>query len=187
MATDYKVRFRSYDQVASLASEMRSRLGLDNFYTFNIVRQLRRLKGEAFGANGRLDIKLFTDRDDKAFVTFDPLILNVHAEIWEEAEDGEPKARFILAHELGHILMHSHYRQEFTEIHELHLKAFPPEEKAESQANWFAAAFLAPDYLANNCSSETELCINFDYPRDFISQKQHLFQTPKHKNSWTLR
>ena len=181
MATDYKVRFRSYDQVAGLASQMRALLGIDNYYTFNIVHQLRKLKDKEFGIRGCLNIELFVDREDKAYVTFDPLVLHVHKDVWEEAEIGEPKARFIVAHELGHILMHGHYRQEFAEIDECHLKSFQPEEKAETQANWFAAAFLAPDYLARNCTSESDLCLSFDYPRDFISQKQHLFQTPKHK------
>jgi Zn-dependent peptidase ImmA (M78 family) len=188
MATDYKVGFRSYDRVADLASQLRVRLGIDNYYTFNIVRQLRKLKEDwKFGIHGCLNIELFVDREDKAYVTFDPLVLHIHKDIWEEAAIGEPKARFILAHELGHILMHRHYRQEFAEIDEFHLKAFQPEEKAETQANWFAAAFLAPDYLARNCASESDLCLSFDYPRDFISEKQHLFQTPKHKKGWVIR
>lgn len=187
MATDYKVRFRSYDNVADLARQMRIRLGIDNYYTFNIVRQIRNLKGVDFGIHGQLGIELFVDRSDKAYVTFDPLVLHVNHDIWEEAELGEPKARFILAHELGHILMHRHYRQEFAETSEFYLKAFPPEEKAETQANWFAAAFLAPDHLARNCASKSDLCLNFDYPRDFISEKRHLFQTPKHKSSWVIR
>jgi len=187
MATDYKVRFRSYDNVADLASQMRVRLGIDNYYMFNIVNQLRKLKDVKFGIHGNLKIELFVDREDKAYVIFDPLVLHVHKDIWDEAEIGEPKARFILAHELGHIVMHGHYRQEFAEIDEFHLKAFQPEEKAESQANWFAAAFLAPDYLARNCTNESELCLSFDYPRDFIAQKQHLFQTPKHKKGWVVQ
>jgi Zn-dependent peptidase ImmA (M78 family) len=187
MATDYKVRFRSYDNVADLASQMRIRLGIDRYYTFNIVHELRKLKDVKFGIHGCLNIELFVDGKDKAYVTFDPLVLHVDKDIWEEAEIGEPKARFILAHELGHILMHRYNRQEFAEIDECHLKAFQPEEKAESQANWFAAAFLAPDYLARNCASESDLCLCFDYPRDFISQKQHLFQTPKHKTGWVMK
>jgi Zn-dependent peptidase ImmA (M78 family) len=186
MATDYKVGFRSYDNVAGLASEMRVRLGIDSYYVFNIVNQLRKLKDLKFGINGHLKIELFIDRKDKAYVTFDPLVLHVHKDIWDEADIGEPTARFIIAHELGHILMHRHYRQEFAETNEFYLKAFPPEEKAETQANWFAAAFLAPDYLARNCASESELCLNFDYPRDFISEKLHLFQTPKHKSGWVI-
>ncbi len=187
MATDYKVRFRAYDQVAELAWEMRFRLDIDNYYSFNIVRQLRKLKDQKFGLRGCLSIDLFVDREDKSYVTFDPLVLHVHNGIWEEAEIGEPRARFILAHELGHVLMHADYRQEFTELDEFHLKAFPPEERAEPQANWFAAAFLAPDHLARNCESEADLCLRFNYPRDFISQKQHLFQTPKHKKGWITR
>ena len=51
MATDYKVRFRSYDNVADLASQMRVLLGIDNYYMFNIVNQIRKLKDMKFGSS----------------------------------------------------------------------------------------------------------------------------------------
>jgi hypothetical protein len=176
VATDYKVQRRTRDQVAERASDMRVRLGVDHYYTFNIVKLIRGLKGRAFGSRGCLDVQFYVDRDDPAFVTFDPLVLHVHKEVWDEAELGEPKARFILAHELGHIVMHGDYRQEFTETDEEHLRSFPPEERSEPQANWFAAEFLAPDYLAVRCQNDSELCMSFDFPRDFVHMKQHLFE-----------
>lgn len=187
MATDYKVRNRSYAEIAQVASDLRVRLNIDHCYTFNLVRQVRKMIGRSFGRLGFLKLELFENRESKAYVTFDPLILHVHKQVWEEAEIEDPKARFILAHELGHIVMHGYYRQDFAEIDECRLKAFPTEERAEAQANWLASAFLAPDYLAKKCENESELCLNFDFPREYIEQKRHLFITPPHKNYWLAR
>ena len=67
--------------------------------------------------------------------------------------------------------MHGHYRQAFSEDEKSRLKFVQPEESAEAQANWFAACFLAPDYLARQCKNESELCLQFDFPSDFASVK----------------
>jgi hypothetical protein len=172
MATDYKVRFRAYRAVADIAHNARKRLGIDHYFTFNIVKAIRHLLGKELDKLGVLHLNIFDhDNDPIAYVTFNPPTLHVHREVWEDAESGEPKSRFILAHELGHLLMHSHYRQAFSEDEGARLKFIQPEESAESQANWFAASFLAPDYLARLCNSESELCLQFDFPRDFVSIK----------------
>lgn len=184
MATDYKVRFRSYRAVAELAHEARKRMCVAHYFTFNIVKAIRRLVGKEFGKLGVLHLDVFErDNDPVAFVTFNPLTLHVHREIWEDAELGEPKSRFILAHELGHMLMHGHYRQAFSEDEKSRLKFVQPEESAEAQANWFAACFLAPDYLARQCKNESELCLQFDFPSDFASVK--LDDIKRHLPSYT--
>ena len=182
MATDYKVQRRTYDDVAMSATNLRIRLGIEHCFSFNIVHQIRRMKGKEFGELGSLDIHLFTGHG-VPYVTFDPLVLHVDKEIWDEAELNEPMARFMLAHELGHLVLHRYYRQEFSASNEQHLKAFPAEERSEPQANWFAATFLAPDYLAIRCQNASELCMSFDYPREFAGLKQHLFQQWQGKNS----
>src|SRR5436305_189530 len=151
MGTDYKVKFRTYDDVGQTADNVRERLGLTTIYLFNIVDQMRMLNGKSFGKLGALSIHFYNDRPEFAFVTFDPLIMHVDKDIWDEAEDGEPKARFVLAHELGHIVLHGHYRQEFSENEKSGLTFVPPEERSEPQAHWFAAHFLAPDRLVMDC------------------------------------
>jgi hypothetical protein len=172
MTTDYKVRFRRYQDVGELALRARGLLGIANYFTFNIVKAIRRLVGKKFGKSGTLNLDIFDNDDDLiAYVTFNPLTLHVHREVWDDAELGEPKSRFILAHELGHILMHGYYRQAYSEDKKSRLRFVPPEESAEAQANWFAACFLAPDHLARHCRDEGELCLQFDFPSDFASVK----------------
>jgi len=107
MSTDYKVRFRPYARVAELALDARKKLGVAHYFTFNIVKLIRTLVGETFGKLGELHLDIFEDNPDRlAYVSFNPLMLHVDREIWELAGLGDPKSRFILAHELGHLLMH---------------------------------------------------------------------------------
>ncbi len=172
MSTDYKVPFRGYEEVAELALRARNLLGIDNYFKFDIVKAIRRLVGKEFGKSGRLNLDVFGHDDDSiAFVTFKPLTLHVHREVWDDAELGEPKSRFILAHELGHIIMHRHYRQAYSENERSRLTFVRSEESAEAQANWFAACFLAPDHFVRLCKDESELCLQFDFPSDFASIK----------------
>lgn len=172
MGTDYKVRFRTYDQVGEAADDLRAKLGLANAYSFNIVKQIRRLIGKTFSDLGALSLHLYDDGSEFAFVTFNPLVLHVDKNIWEEAEMGEPKARFVLAHELGHIVMHGHYRQEFSANETAGLTFFPPEERSEPQAHWFAAHFLAPDRLVLDCRTEFEISEYFGFPSEYIYLKR---------------
>src|ERR1700686_950198 len=48
-----------------------------------------------------------------AFVKFRPLVLHVDRETWELAGQGEEKSRHILAHEIGHLLLHDHFAKAF--------------------------------------------------------------------------
>jgi hypothetical protein len=96
MATDYKVKYRTYETVAEMAMTARERLGIAHRYDFNIVHEIKRLVGKAFGEHGPLHLDLFTGSDELAYVTFNPLTLHVHREVWEDAAIGEPKSRFIL-------------------------------------------------------------------------------------------
>ena len=81
MATDYKVRFRSYRAVAEFAHEARKRMCVAHYFTFNIVKAIRRLVGKEFGKLGVLHLDVFErDNDPVAFVTFNWLTLHVHRE-----------------------------------------------------------------------------------------------------------
>ena len=175
MGTDYKVKLRTYDDVGQSADNLRAKLGLTNAYSFNIVDQIRRLIGTAFGDLGELSLHLYDGRPEFAFVTFKPLVLHVDKEIWAEAELGEPKARFVLAHELGHIVLHGHYRQEFSEDEKAGLTFVPPEERSEPQAHWFAGHFLAPDWMVLDCRTEFEISQMFGFPSDYIHLKREAF------------
>jgi Zn-dependent peptidase ImmA (M78 family) len=173
VATTYLAKFRSRADIAQSANGMRLRLGIANFYVFNIVNQIRtKMIGKYFNVIGYMQLILFDDKthpDSKAFINYGngEFFLNVHEEIWELAEMGEPMSRFILAHEIGHITLHENYRLEFTTIDEEQLSFFPEERGCEWQANCFAGNFLAPATLLNTKITANELSRQFDFPLDY--------------------
>ena len=145
---DYYVEFRSEEKLASFALEWRREAGNENFARFNIVRfvedvLLKKLTRRRFG------IKFFdaADGEKQGYVTFNPRTLHIDREVWRLADLGEPEARFIVAHEVGHIILHDHEAKAFSSDPSLRIKFGEPEHSAEWQANTFAYHFLLPSHL----------------------------------------
>lgn len=108
---------------------------------------------------GKLAIKFFERefaQDDPAYVTFAPdqrddyVTLHVDKKIWNLAENGESYACEILAHEIGHILLHDHHANAFsTDGNEQKLFAGTSKEDfAEWQAIIFAGHLMIPTHAA---------------------------------------
>lgn len=98
---------------------------------------------------GRLQVELY-DRekaDEPAYVTFQPLTLHVDRKIWEAAGLGDTFARFVVAHEIGHIVLHDEFAVAFSDNDAAQLRYLQNEESGEWQANTFAGCFLAPDHV----------------------------------------
>lgn len=96
--------------------------------------------------------------DEPAFVTFAPKTLHIDREVWALASQGEPEARFILSHELGHLLLHDQYAQAFSGEQQ---KFGPRENSAEWQADTFADLLLVGDDVLDrspNASSSSKSC-----------------------------
>lgn len=169
--SDYKVKWRSYESIGAIALKMRKKFGLSNIGVFNIVHLFRRLEGLQFGRSGSLNIKLYKDLPKKAYVTHKPLTLHVDIEIWNEAEEGEPLARFILAHELGHILLHEDYEYRYSSDEASRLKFVQNEESSEWQADSFGEQFLVPNALSTRCKTVLDITTNFDIPELYAQNR----------------
>jgi predicted metalloprotease len=76
------------------------------------------------------------------------LTLHVDRKIWKSAGEGEVYARYIIAHEIGHIVLHDEFAVAFSDEEAAQLKYLQDEESGEWQANVFAGYFLAPDHIA---------------------------------------
>jgi Zn-dependent peptidase ImmA (M78 family) len=61
---------------------------------------------------------------------------------------GKPYARFIIAHEIGHIVLHDEFAVAFSDEKAAQLVYLQDEDSGEWQANIFADYFLVPDYVA---------------------------------------
>ena len=84
----------------------------------------------------------------------------------EELE--EYAARFVLAHELGHMQMHRSMNTVFMDT-----KTFNPHSRFERQANTFAVELLLPDDLLReypDCSIY-QLAASFGVPSEFVGLK----------------
>lgn len=99
-----------------------------------------------------------------AYTTFDPNIIHISQSTFRSAAAGDGRARFSLAHELGHALMHVQYGKNFTAHRAFSSSSYRERVKnteifrdPEWQANTFAAYFLMPNYMCRKFSTPEEL------------------------------
>ncbi|MBM6595842.1 ImmA/IrrE family metallo-endopeptidase [Microvirga pudoricolor] len=102
--------------------------------------------------------------DWPAFVSGGKPELICDDEVWEHSKLGDPDARYILAHEFGHLVLHSGHAQHFSdpnnEFHSWHME----EEGVEWQAHTYARYLLAPDELARAFLNSGEMATTCDIP-----------------------
>jgi hypothetical protein len=120
-------------------------------HSFDICSFITDILAKRLLSKGKLQIKFYGSEEDlseRACVTFNPLTLHIVEKIWRDAGMGIPYARFILAHEIGHIVLHNEFAVAFSEDKAAQLKYLQNEESSEWQANMFAGFFLVPDHVA---------------------------------------
>lgn len=140
----------SNDNIVQIASRLRSDTKLGTLEYFNIVDFIEGPLRAWLRAEGRgeLKIELSCDEPDDALphVELSTLTLHVPPQIWDWARRGEPDARYKLAHEIGHLVLHAYLDFDFS----------PDEVPApglatptvEREANRFAHDFLVPASIA---------------------------------------
>jgi hypothetical protein len=117
--------------------------------SFNICGFVTDVLTKRLRDKGTLQIKFysFEDLPEKACVSFNPLTLHTVESIWRDADLGKPYARFIVAHEIGHIVLHDEFAVAFSDDKAAQLNYIQDEESGEWQANTFADCFLVPDHI----------------------------------------
>jgi hypothetical protein len=159
MRRDHHVTFRREETLESAALRLRCDAGLQNRPTFNIVDFIKGFLSKALREKGPFKIELFDQGpgEPAAYVTFNPLTLHVDNEVWERADMGDPEATFILAHEIGHLILHNHFAKAFSNNSEDRIKFAEKEYSAEWQANTFASYFLLPTHIVEAFGNAQEL------------------------------
>lgn len=86
--------------------------------------------------------------------------LYIRDSVYEDVCAGDPRGRFTVAHELGHILL----AHQITVNRELASGSIKPFENSEWQANTFASAFLMPEaeIREKNLRTANAVAIHFD-------------------------
>jgi hypothetical protein len=184
MVTDCKVQRRTRDQVKELTRRVLSQAGITD-PNFSITKLLRAYeKGQLTKGkrSARLKIELcdvMPDHTPFAYVNFeasvgnapDKITLYCHREIWKDAEIGEPSSREILAHELGHIVMHDHFALPFSSADSQRLHFISPEESAECQAELFSDFILLPDNIAKSMQDKETILQNMLVPEKLVDRR----------------
>jgi len=147
MLNDYHVSYRTEESIAQVASKGRDAAGQRNSAYFNIVKLVEGL--ERTWRDKGFTIKFLDHNIDgkPAYVEFNPPTLYIDREVWNLADLGDPESRFIVAHELGHLVLHDQHAKAFSDDPSERIKFDVRENSAEWQANTFATYFLLPDNL----------------------------------------
>jgi IrrE N-terminal-like domain len=149
MRRDHYVGYRSEEEIASIALTWGKAGDISNHGYFDIIDFVQNVLSKQFTKKGALTIRLFdgAPQDDLAYVTFNPLTLHVDSEVWHFAKLGDPTSRHMIAHEIGHALLHDHYARPFSNDPSQNIRFAQQEHSAEWQANTFAGHFLLPDHI----------------------------------------
>lgn len=145
--SDHYVRPRSRESISQAASKCPQLAGATLAYDFNIVDFIERTLVKKL-PQGIFDIVLFeknSECQDEAYVGHKPLRLHVSKKIWTAARNNEPYARYVLAHEIGHLYLHDHFDLAYSIGREYQIRFAEDINSAEWQANEFAHYFLVPD------------------------------------------
>lgn len=166
MARDYRVRILSREDIAKIAMAWWS-LACSGRHSFNICKFVLDVLPNRIKAKGKLGVEFYDQGpgDSPAYVSFGPLTLHVDRGVWNAADRGEPYARYIIAHEIGHLVLHDRHAVAFSEEEAALINYVQNEESAEWQAHVFAALFLVPDHLAiklNDTDLIAGLCVVTD-------------------------
>ncbi|HEX8418112.1 MAG TPA: ImmA/IrrE family metallo-endopeptidase, partial [Methylobacterium sp.] len=166
--------------------EARRRGRIENQSRFNVVDYI---KGPlAIILRPDLEVILFDKNDYNvpAFVNISPKSrapkIYVEKFVWRNAEAGGEDSRYILSHEIGHVLMHGHDELAFCGSTFSHLASLQPEERVEPQANLFADLFLVPENMASDFSCAEDIAYYFNVPIDCALRRyEHITDKSRRK------
>lgn len=175
---DYIAPTRSERSIARRTSELRRAHGSLRDAYFNVVKFF----DGTFSVHakcGPISLILFDAPmgGRPAFVRHKPARLSIDSEIWKLAEIGDPDARDIVGHELGHLDMHSDivsrdsYQQSFS-VDPSRIQTFAGlERSAEWQADRFRDHLLVPDDVAASLDSAAEIAAKCSVPLDLAQRR----------------
>lgn len=138
----------SRNDIAYNALQLRKLAGLEDIVNFDIVRFIENILPELH-PNFLFEIAESYKLQGKYAETIPsyhdgPAIIRVREDVYVNAASGNPRSRFTLTHELGHLLFHTPKHMKLCRL-ETNLPAYMD---PEWQANTFAGEFLVMRHLA---------------------------------------
>jgi Zn-dependent peptidase ImmA (M78 family) len=160
MEQSHMSRFRSDEEIESVASWLRERLGQANTLVFDVLGALRKLPSiiRHFELNVLDDDRL---PGDDAYTDCTSAKIYLAERVFDGLRNGKPRARMTFAHELGHILL-KHDAYKFRTVTNKHRVMNSAEtHRQESEAKRFAGFLLAPTRMAAKFDNPTVIAHNF--------------------------
>jgi len=137
----YSVPALSWAKIDDLADNLRAKYDLAGKQYFPIVEVLELVMSNKFRM---FDIEIVSREDmpeEYATTSQTGRLMRIREDTYRKACSGNGRARFTLAHELGHIIMHCCGVEVFALASGEHVE---PYRHSEKQANYFAASILMP-------------------------------------------
>jgi Zn-dependent peptidase ImmA (M78 family) len=179
-------RHHNDDQVERLAATTLSFFATSNRSKVDMIACLRRSEIMTTRGVKRLVYEVCNDADmaadDAKFESrADAIVIKVRASVHALAEAGDGRARFTLAHELGHAVMHvglPRARQS---------GASKVQDPFEREANLFAAAFLMNDAVAEALGDVSAVASQFGVSFEAASNKLKSIEGRRERAASALR
>jgi hypothetical protein len=121
-----------------------------------------------------------SEEPERAWVDFGTDTLFIRRDTRIAAERGDPMARVVIAHEIGHLVLHRDQKFAFTQPHVY--STLEQGQSAEHQANWFAWSLLLPDALLidlRRTLSPSSIATLTLVPERLVERRLHLLDLDK--------
>lgn len=180
---DHKVPYRSEAFLASAATTCR-RIGAapeSNRVNLQIILEELQAHGvesiftiPGMKRKGRLKIEIIEDSPNEflAYVKFKPtLTMFIQRTVWIRFREGHTEEQVIVAHEIGHIMLHDDEAKQFSRDESLQINFADDENSAEWQANRFADHLLVPTRLAQQYNDAIQIAFLCNVPDYFAHER----------------
>ncbi|WP_214857975.1 ImmA/IrrE family metallo-endopeptidase [Exiguobacterium sp. s191] len=157
--SQFKAKPRSKRDLREFAFGLRSALEMEDVPQIDIIRILEHDLLGAFGESLELEIVETCEMEEYALYRFDLNKIIIREDVYLAAANMNPRHRFTIAHEIGHLFLHKNVKQ--LARSDVKRKIY---EDPEWQADVFAAEFLAPSHLLGNLSP-SEIASTFGISR----------------------
>lgn len=147
------------EEAKRLALQLRKKLGLESVRRLNMFVVLEKM-AEAFRDFKYERVDDGQMRSGEGFYDSESLTIRFPARVFD-ALDRDPRARFTVAHEIGH-WVRAHDGPRFRNAQRKAYEQVKPNiRRDEREADEFAVQFLAPDHLVENCRTVSEIQRDF--------------------------
>ena len=183
LIVDHKVTFRSEAFLAEVAMACRNVGTIPGSNYVNLQTILDELQAHGVESitvirgmkrKGRLKIEIIEDdrHEFPAFVKFSPSVtLFVQKGVWSRFLEGRSEERVILAHEIGHIMVHDDEAKPFAGDRNSEGRFVEDEYFAEWQADRIADHLLIPTQLALRLNNAAQIAFTCNVPEKFAADR----------------